>query len=233
MRAQREDLINKHSVNLTKYYLCSVHFDSDCFTDTSHQKLSKTRQFVPTPTIFENNFEDTVRTVTTNKRKFASYTKYSAPETKWESIKAPKLAITKVHYGYKNLKKEKIDEEIYDVMEESPPKRAKYYDEDCRVAVEYIIEQEAEEEEPETLLEKVPEEMCRLCTKMEVIENLVPIFDGEGNFTPMANCIQLMPNNIIFENDGLPQNACTDCLEKLQGCSDIIDMFINKQAEFY
>lgn len=229
MRAQREDLMNKLSVNLTKYYLCSVHFDNDCFTDTTHQKLNKTRQFVPTPTIFEDNFEDAVRIVNTNKKKFSPYTKYSAPESKWETIKGPKLEISKVHYGFKKHKQEKNNEEVYDIMEEEPPKRAKYYDDD--IAVEYIIEQV--EEETETLLDKVPEEMCRLCAKMDAIDNLVPIFDGEGNFTSMANCIQLMPNNIIFENDGLPQNACTDCLEKLQGCSDIIDMFINKQAEFY
>lgn len=233
MRAQREDLINKHSVNLTKYYLCSVHFDSDCFTDTSHQKLNKTRQFVPSPTIFEDNFEDTVRTVTINKNKFAPYSKFSAPETKWETIKAPKLAISKVHYGFKNEKEEENAVEVYDIKEETQTKRAKYHDDD--IAVEYIIEQSEEETDTmlDSTLEKVPEEMCRLCAKMNLIENLVPIFDGEGNFTPIANCIQLMPNNIIFENDGLPQNACSDCLEKLQGCSDIIDTFINKQAEFY
>lgn len=216
---------------MTKYYLCSDHFDSDCFTDTSHQKLNKTRQFVPTPTIFENNFEDTVRTVNMNKTNFVPYYKVSAPDTKWATIKAPPLEISQVHYGFKNQKQEKNAVEVYDIKEEKPTKRAKFYDND--IAVEYIIEQtEDENDTMDSMLEKV-DEMCRLCAKIDVIENLVSIFDGEGNFTPIANCIHLMPNNLICENDGLPQYACTECLEKLQGCSDIIDSFINKQAEFY
>ncbi|CAO1428561.1 unnamed protein product [Diamesa serratosioi] len=231
LRAQRDDLINKHSVNLTKYYLCSDHFDNDCFTDTTHQKLNKTRQFVPTPTIFENNFEDNVRTVNRNKINFVPYYKVVGPDNKWTTIKAPPLAISKVHYGFKNQKQEKNAVEVYAVKEET--KRAKYDDTD--IAVEYIIEQTDEETDTllDSMLEKVPDEMCRLCAKMNGIENLVSIFDGEGNFTPIANCIHLMPNNLICENDGLPQYACTECLEKLQGCSDLIDSFINKQAEFY
>lgn len=228
-------MINKHSVNLTKYYLCSDHFDNDCFTDTTHQKLNKTRQFVPTPTIFENNFEDTVRTVNRNKNNFVTYYRVGSSEKKWTTIKGPPLEISKVHYGFKNENQERRDVEVYDVKEETPTKRTKYDDTDTDIAVEYIIEQADEESDAllDSMLEKVPDEICRLCAKMNVIENLVSIFDGEGNFTPITNCIHLMPNNLILENDGLPQYACTECLEKLQGCSDIIDSFINKQAEFY
>jgi Zinc-finger associated domain (zf-AD)/THAP domain len=72
--------------------------------------------------------------------------------------------------------------------------------------------------------------LCRLCARSE--SEMVPIFSDNGELTTEALSIKIMPECVIQFNDGLPQQACITCLEKLQSCVNIIDGFVVNQNLF-
>lgn len=71
---------------------------------------------------------------------------------------------------------------------------------------------------------------CRLCAQNT--DDLTAIFDENGYFFPETECIKVMPQTLIQMNDGLPQAACMECLEKLQSCAAIIEGFTLNQTLF-
>lgn len=71
---------------------------------------------------------------------------------------------------------------------------------------------------------------CRLCA--QVYPDLISIFDEHGNFHIETDCFRLMPQDSIVMDDGLPQNVCAECLDKLQSCTNIIDGFVTNQTYF-
>lgn len=102
--------------------------------------------------------------------------------------------------------------------------------------------------EPETYVEYLDEELeisrtdqttesigmfdvfCRLCAR--TAEELIPIFDEDGDLHEETECLKLMPSGLIGRDDGLPQYTCAECLEKLQSCVNIIDGFVFNQTLF-
>lgn len=94
------------------------------------------------------------------------------------------------------------------------------------------IEDKFEEVEAPNEIEYIEEidDLCRLCAAKSETE-MIQIFDECGELSADAQCIKLMPN--IQYNDGLPQAACFNCLEKLHGCANIIDGFVANQRLFF
>lgn len=75
MAAGREDLLEKPLLRIIKYYICSVHFTEDCFSDPPNNKTLKriSRPFqVPVPTIFESNFDQVLAPIN-NKSQLQTY----------------------------------------------------------------------------------------------------------------------------------------------------------------
>jgi hypothetical protein len=201
--------MDKKIDNLTKYHLCSDHFSDDAFqdpkvNDKSFLKLNKFPS-IPIPTIFENNLLKNVAKVAKNPEKFVGYNKHTA----FESPKPEHEVVMK----RPKLKLEaKPTVEIEQVKEE-------YLDEELE------IEQTTETIEPVDI-----NTFCRLCAKTP--PDLISIFDRNGDLHSDTKCFRLMPEGIIAFNDGLPQNVCFDCVEKLQSCFNIIDTFVENQNMF-
>lgn len=115
----------------------------------------------------------------------------------------------------RGVKRKKSEDEEH-IKEESDDSKLQTTFEDIKdeeeVKVEYIEE---------------IDNLCRLCAKSET--EMIQIFNEDGELN--AHCIKLMPN--IQLNDGLPQMACFNCLEKLQSCANIIDGFVANQQLFF
>lgn len=92
------------------------------------------------------------------------------------------------------------------------------------------FKQKCEEDEFVNVVEYIEEidDLCRLCAKVET--DMLQIFNDSGELTADAQCFKLMPD--IKFNDGLPQMACFNCIEKLANCAYIIDGFESNQQLF-
>ena len=153
-----------------------------------------------------------VQLVTKNPEKFVNYSKSTAIEAhekRFSPSKSSQIHFMKSH--------EQIEEE--------------YEQEKTDDCIEYIEEElEIVRADQQSDLIDI-NEFCRLCTRNFDI-GLVSIFDEHGNFTDETECLKVMPPKLITLNDGLPQQVCVECLEKLQSCATIIDGFVMNQSLF-
>lgn len=215
--AGRDDLADKKLENLTKYYLCSDHFSDGAFVDASVEDKSFLRLnkavSIPLPTIFEDNLMKNVKCVTENPEKFVNYTKHTTIETaETMNITNPLVVIRK------QTQRQKDQDNA-----NKPPVIEEY--------LEYI-EEELEISRADQALESVDLNcLCRLCARNSD-DLLVAIFDNFGNLNVETECLKLMPPGVILHGDGLPQYACTDCIDKLQSCVNIINGFVLNQSLF-
>lgn len=215
--------MEKRLENLTKYYLCSDHFSRDSFLnpdveDKSFLRLNKLLN-IPTPSIFEDNLLQNVKSVSENPEKFVNYTRYSMvdPPPKKETKKV--VVHTRVQ---REIKPEPDVEEIEETEREEIITEPTEYIED------YIIDEDLDISRANEYINI--SEYCRLCARH--IENLVPIFDENGGLTEETECLSVMPIGVIQMHDNLPQSACFECLLKLQACAEVIDGFVMNQSLF-
>jgi Zinc-finger associated domain (zf-AD) len=214
--AQRPDLMIKKLDNLTKYHLCSDHFSNDAFVDPnvdkSFLKLKKVPS-IPMPKIFENNLLSTVQKVTKNPENFVNYSKLTAIDTsrvRTENNENARNVEVKIE-------EERLSKNQYDDQMEAET-YTEYIDEDLEIVRADEIEESVD-----------INSFCRLCARNS--GDLIAIFDQNGEFNAETDCFRLMPV-IIRKDDGYPQFACSDCLEKLQSCANIIDGFVMNQSLF-
>lgn len=208
MRAGRNDLLDKKIGNLTKYYLCSDHFSREDFLnpdvdDKSFLRLKKIPS-VPIPSIFEDNLMKNVQSAVENAEKFVTYSK--------------SRTLSDQVFTIDNKRTLNITEKI--LLGNPSPKKSKHEE------IEHIVEYVKPEDEPY----EIDTNICRLCANNCL--DLIQIFDDDGNFYAETECFSLMPVGVISKDDGLPQFTCTECLEKLQSCSNIIDNFVQNQSLF-
>lgn len=191
-----------------KFYLCSDHFPPEAFLnpeveDKRFLRLNRTES-IPIPTIFEDNFMQNAKEVAKNCENFLHHAKIAD-------------VTTERHRRTKRLKETskfvKTEEEENKYVEEE------FIDEDLRI--------EPDQEAAETVDINT---FCRLCTKE--FEEMIPIFDEMGELHADTMCFKLMPPGLIARDDGLPQYACTDCIDKLQACASIIGGFVENQDLF-
>lgn len=208
MRAGRSDLLDKKIGNLTKYYLCSDHFTNDDFLnpdvdDKSFLRLKKIPS-APIPSIFEDNLMKNVQSAVENADKFVTYSKSRTQQDSLISLDQKRsLNITeKILFGSPSAKKSRHEPEVEEI--------------------EYL--------NPEDQFELVENNICRLCANNCL--DLIAIFDEDGNYYAETECFSIMPQGVITKDDGHPQFACTECLEKLQSCSNTIDNFLHNQSLF-
>lgn len=193
--------------------MCSDHFSNDSFAnpdseDKSFLRLNRTLS-IPIPNIFENNLMKNVKSVTENPEKFLNYTKHITADHMSKQDFSSSNRISDEHP--KNLKIENLNEENED-----------------EVTVEYIDEELLESCKHENSIDISA--LCRLCACS--VEDLIPIFNEKGKLHVETECLRLMPAGMIGCDDGLPQYACMECLEKLQSCSNIIEGFVMNQTLF-
>lgn len=190
-----------------KFYLCSDHFTNEAFLnpeveDKRFLRLNRTIS-IPLPTIFEDNFMKNVKQVAKNSENFLHHAKIP------EASPANRF--------------KKNEKELTNVAKANNPIKFEY--------VEEFIDEDLEITAVNELTDSVDiNAFCRLCTKES--EQLVPIFDETGQFHDETVCFKLMPQGLVERNDGLPQYACTECLERLQSCASIIDGFVVNQNLF-
>lgn len=212
--AGRDDLAEKKIENLSKYYLCSEHFTIDDMTnpeieDKSLLRLKKINDMFPLPSIFEDNLMRNVVTAKQNAEKFSTY-------SKTRDSSGPSSMIIKRRYNVTDrLKKEG-----------KKPKFNNTVFVDCDYMTEdNLIEMRQDENEYADI-----NTYCRLCAKTSM--DLIAIFDEMGNYHAETDCFRMMPSDLIGKDDGLPQFTCSDCLDKLQSCANVIDSFVANQNCF-
>lgn len=202
--------MDKKLDNLTKYHLCSDHFENSSFVDAnvadkSFLKLKKVPS-IPMPTIFENNLLKTVQKVTQNPEKFVNYSKLTAIDTSTAENR-------------ENFYRTRHNE-IKSVTKREEEKEAEAFTE----YEELEIERDDEVEEIDI------NSFCRLCARNS--GNLIAIFNENGEFNAETESLKLMPDGMITKDDGYPQGTCLECVEKLQSCFNIIDGFVLNQSLF-
>lgn len=212
--AHREDLLEKKIENITKYYICSDHFDQLAFLnpdveDKAWLKLNKTYS-IPLPSIFEDNLMANVKCVSENKEKFVNYTKHVVPSIKLEC--SPEIRQSKRDVHHKN---QQVDDTNKD-------------DEEHQEYIEEVLEISRADDDQEDSIDI--NAFCRLCARN--LNNLVPLFSESGDFNIETECLKLMPPGLIAKDDGLPQYSCMECIDKLQSCATIIDSFVCNQNLF-
>lgn len=187
--------------------MCCDHFSKDAFIDpNAAESLLKLKKYpsIPIPTIFENNLLSTVEKVSKNPEKFVSYSKHTAYDTSNPEHREILQKRLKVREEARNIDPSEMNEEYLEEIE---------------------IERDTE------VLESVDiNTFCRLCGKNNT--DMISIFDFNGELHPDTKCFRLMPQGMISFNDGLPQYACFECIDKLQSCLSIIDGFVANQTMF-
>lgn len=207
-------MLEKELNKLTKYYICSEHFEDDCFLDPETKtRLKKNLRpiKVPIPTIFKCNFDKVIpkdisliRPVTTSIKIKCSPTKSTkSPATKQHS------PVKLRQSGGESQKKE--SEEVSQFIENIELKDDEHLVEICEIETE---------EETEILIEQ---NVCRLC--FGTFDELIDIF-SEVTILEQLNIV--LPGEIHSE-DSLPHGICSKCIEELDTASRILTKFNNTQ----
>ncbi|XP_055697034.1 uncharacterized protein LOC129798086 [Phlebotomus papatasi] len=216
--AGREDLLSKPLLKLVKYFICSDHFEADCFLPGSKRSVLKKQMHpleIPVPTIFKSNIDKFVpKGLLTNPQDESFQDQPSTPSDSKATNSPPKIKILnqtifRTDVTYDEL--EPIEASDFEILEE------------CL--------ETNEDEDPETGRQAYFANLCRLCSqKVDPNENfrLVPIFKRK-DIVDMLNVI--LPN-VIQEDDGWPQDICDLCLEKVKLCYSLVSSFIEAQDNF-
>ncbi|GAB0094179.1 THAP-type domain-containing protein [Sergentomyia squamirostris] len=238
--AGRDDLLStKPLKQLIKYFICAEHFEDNCFVSGSQRMVLRKQMHpleIPIPTIFKSNIE-----------KFVS--KYAPLNIDSTPVQTQSRRRKRSRQRHDELPEEKANDEsitIYNLevethkIDERDSESIEIYafessieglDDPEEHEVQSDVKEEAQLEEIHILdpmLWHNYTHSCRLCSKSHSSMKLLPIFQ-DAKITEMLSMI--LPN-IIIENDGLPQNACEECLEKVKLCSGIINSFVEAQENF-
>lgn len=213
---------------LIKYYLCSEHFEEDCFHDPkARDKLKKSKRpvKVPIPTIFKCNFDDVIPK---NRHTTVSYgNPRRAAKSERESPDVIEVVVEEASSGncFKNerepvitLKRRGAAVEVFNVAHKL------LSDEEVSIG---------EEEEQHTVDEII------LCTSMDVCRLCGSIFDLTDdeldvifeNAETLHRLNTLMPGEIV-EDHKLPKFICISCSNDLETASRIVTKFRNTQEKF-
>ncbi|XP_063705767.1 uncharacterized protein LOC134834892 [Culicoides brevitarsis] len=216
INAGREDLLDKPLNNICKYYLCSSHFTDDCFTDASRthlRKQSRPTVIVPIPTIFENNITEFIPEAVKGNVQITLCDDYpQAPQKRLKTEKEETFATKKIVMENENR---------------TTPIHLYYKVDQTSVVDDFLL---AETEK--ATLEGGGESQCRLCANEFQDNELYPIFDRTDVNNVIAENIERLMPETIFEEDGKPQNICTGCYERLSQCIETMDAFNLAQAKF-
>uniref|UniRef100_A0A6B2EAN9 Uncharacterized protein n=1 Tax=Phlebotomus kandelakii TaxID=1109342 RepID=A0A6B2EAN9_9DIPT len=219
--AGRDDLLPKPLIKLVKYFICSDHFEPDCFIPGSKKSILKKQMHpleIPVPTIFKSNIDKFVPKALQG----------SSPEASVHESVIPVPSSPRREHRITQLKV--INHEDFNVSEtvEEVP------EDSMNIADYEILEEECremDEEDDNPSQKDVFANLCRLCAqKVETSENiqLVPIFRRK-DIVEMLNAI--LPN-VIQEDDGWPQDICDLCIEKVKLCANLVNSFIDAQENF-
>lgn len=173
--------------------------------------LNRSHNHIPLPTRFENNLEQNLQSVIQNSEKFMKFTRVELDANGEKKKRGAKRKNDQTSWVVETSNDEQYNEN-YNIEEENVKEEGNVIEE-----IEYIEE---------------IDDICRLCATQTQTNERVHIFNEYGELTEEAESISIMPKDTIQFNDGLPQNACLNCLEKLESCVSIINGFVNNQSLF-
>lgn len=215
MAAGRKDLLEKDIHRLIKYFLCSDHFEDDCFEDpVRRDKLIKTKRpvKVPLPTIFRCNFDEVV------------------PKN-LNRLSSDSYAIRIANF--------QSDDVLEVVVEDEDPRQGTLIrtkgsipiTEQKSTEITVISAEDVMEEEDLVTEIYASTDTCRLCGctyKYPSEETFHSIFDN----VELVNLLNIVMPGEIVEDNNMPELCCSGCKVDLVTAANIVTRFRTTQDKF-
>ncbi|XP_024938929.1 zinc finger protein 678 isoform X2 [Cephus cinctus] len=196
----RPELMNKSLDILRRYVLCAEHFEDRWFINPPHN-TAFIKTALPIPTIFRNNIKE----ILVHQRKNLSVSNGDAAATidTTEQTETDNMTMTQ------NWR--------FNTEAEFNSQSGDNSNEEQRNA-DLVINASEVNKEDNTY------NFCRLCACLIPASLLSSIYDTHMNL----KINKILPNEAhLFKHDGLAEEACKSCIDKLTVCNDTIQQFIN------
>lgn len=244
--AGREDLLEKPLNNIIKYYLCSTHFEDDCFVDETKTTLKKElKPFkVPLPTKFESNFQQFLPQTDEPKREKSEVLIISKNPS--EDTRIEYISPLTVNYEDNDNSKLEIDENVLTDDQSDP----EYMIDEIEHHYENNNDTEIDEElllddglvivstNDDTLGVESPNNtvcannflICRLCGNAYPSDYIISFHEINQSFELIA---KFLPHLSITLDDNHPQQTCKFCLDKVEQCCKIMVSIETVQEKYF